>query len=90
MPTISTQTDECVDVISRLNDEYDELAEKHDELNKNYGILHMLYADKKKLVGDILVMACEHEKWGFETKKRTAIQACWRIKEVCGGGDIHK
>ena len=48
MPEIATQTDECVDVISNLNEEYDTLQDKYSELEtgmfkKEYLLMNLLW-----------------------------------------------
>jgi hypothetical protein len=62
MPTIATQTDECVDVISRLNDEYDELDR--------------LYERKKKILHDTAVVVCELKQEVERWKSRAADWHC--------------
>ena len=54
MPEIATQTDECVDVISKLNEEYDTLQNKYSELETGM-------FKKDRILFDLLWDACEFQ-----------------------------
>ena len=87
MPEIATQTDECVDVISNLNEEYSTLQMENETLEHHIKMEH-----KKKMMNDILYMGKGKSRrmiWAFRRYNKEKIRLLI-LKKASGHGFCKK